>query len=685
MNGITYGRDHEVVQRLKPEPITSDEARAIENLDPTDYEIFSHKMNMIALEGKETTQKLGASAGMRWGDVAFGIYTAQGDLAVCATAIYFHAALGQIPIKYIVKHWINESSVGVKEGDSFFFNDPFYCGVHGGDMGLAVPVFHEGKLLCFAGAIVHSGENGATEPGGTPSSARSRYDEGFLIPPMKIGENYALKEDIMTMLASAVRDPRTLVLDIKARLAACRIAQRRIIDFVKKKGASFFVGALRNIMVEASKAARKKVSELPDGTFRHPVFMDTVGPVSALIKLNVEVEKKGEILKLKLKDSSPMIPDRPLNTYFQGIIGLTMVYLCGWFFHNLPATNALLDVLEWEFPENTMVNASGDVPTAQAPFPQVAYSHSIFQIGARLTYCFDSARAVASWYTGFGFTVYGGFNQHGEPMADISPEMNATGCGARSDKDGVDTAGSFFATMSDCSDVETTESDRPFVYLFRNFFQNHGPGKYRGGNGTGYGLVVHGVPLTFVGTLGFGSKFPASTGVFGGYAATTSAVHAIRKSSLEQMWKDSSDAIPTSLLELEQEKPLDGIAEMSQITTLFAPYEQNDAIFVAGGGGCGYGDVLERDPALVIKDVKAKTITKWQAANIYRVVYDDKTFRVNEEATQKMRDNERAERLRLAKPYNEFEKEWQQKRPPAEILTYYGNYPNPSEAPTPQT
>ena len=123
-------------------------------------------MKMIALEGKETTMKLGASTAMRWGDVAFGIYTAQGDLAVCATGIYLHAVLSQIPVKYIVKHWRDDASVGLRDGDSFFYNDPFYGGVHNADMGLAIPVFADGELVGFIGAAVHTGECGGSEPGG---------------------------------------------------------------------------------------------------------------------------------------------------------------------------------------------------------------------------------------------------------------------------------------------------------------------------------------------------------------------------------------------------------------------------------------------------------------------------------------------------------------------------------------
>ena len=175
--GLEIGReDHHYLAFDLKRMIRSDGLGPQDVIDDVDYEIFVHKMNMIAQEGKETTMKLGASSGMRWGDVAFGIYTSLGDLAVVATGIWFHAVLGQLPAKYIVKHWVNEPSVGVKEGDSFFFNDAFYAGVHSADMGLVVPVFYEGKLICFTGAAVHTGECGATDPGGMSNNARTKYE-----------------------------------------------------------------------------------------------------------------------------------------------------------------------------------------------------------------------------------------------------------------------------------------------------------------------------------------------------------------------------------------------------------------------------------------------------------------------------------------------------------------------------
>ncbi|MFH1138023.1 MAG: hydantoinase B/oxoprolinase family protein [Pseudomonadota bacterium] len=683
MSSVAYGRDSEVVERLRPEPMTPEEREAQGRIEDLDFEIFRHKMNMIAQEGKETTMKLGASTGMRWGDVAFGIYTAQGDLAVVATGIWFHAVLGQIPIKYIVKHWLDEPTVGAREGDSFFFNDPYYCGVHGADMGLAVPVFYKGKLICFIGATVHTGENGSCEPGGVPLSSKSKYDEGLLVPPLKIGENYALKEDILTMFSAMNRDPRTMILDIKARLAACRIAQRRILDLIEQKGREFFIGALRRILTITGEAARKKISRLNDGVFRQPRFLDVVGTEEVLVKINLTVVKKGEKVKLIFDGTSPMLPEKPLNSFFQGVVGLGMVYFCGWFFYDLPANNGLLEALEWEFPPNALVNAQGDAPTSMAPAVQVGFAHGMFQCGARMTYHLDPSRAVASWYQGFGVPYFGGLNQWGEPVADISPELNATGAGARSDMDGVDGAGAFFATMSDCSDVETTESDRPFLYLYRNYYLNsYGHGMYRGGAGVGFGVTIHHVPWLAMGGIGFGSRFPATMGIFGGYAVPPSFIQTVHGSNIMERLAQNDARLPVRLDQLyEPQNPEVGNRRFHNINMMLVPFLNGDSFYMGVGGGAGYGDAIERDPALVLKDLKNGRTTIWAVQNIYYVAFDPETMRIDEEGTRKLRNEARERRKKTGRPLEEFEKDWLKKSPPRRILQYYGGFPNPKPQP----
>lgn len=678
-----YARDTEIVHRLRPEPPTAREQEAQAQLGDLDFEIFQHKMQMIALEGKETTMKLGASTAMRWGDVAFGIYTAQGDLAVCATGIYHHAVLSQLPVKYLIKHLRDDPSVGVENGDSFFYNDPYYGGVHNADMGLCVPVRIDGELVCFIGAAVHTGEAGGSEPGGMVNGARSRFDEGMLIPPIKVGSNYVLREDLLGMLATMTRDPRTMILDLKARLAAARIAERRVRDYIGEMGAAFFIGALRKVLSITGQAARRKVAALNDGIYRQPRFLDTTGPETQLLKLNLAVEKRGERITLVFEGSSPLLPDRPVNSYFQGILGLSMVYFCGWYFHDLPANNGLLEAIDWRFDDNSFVNAQGDVPVSYAPATQVAFNQGMFMAGARMTYATDPSRAVGAWYTGFAVTVFAGVNQWGDPMADITPEINATGAGGRPGRDGVDCAGAFFATMSDCGDVEATESERPFLYLFRNYFDNsYGHGKYRGGSGVGFGLKVHGVPQVAMGSMGFGSHFPATLGIFGGRAAPPAFVQTVRESNMDRLLAEADTGLPTRMDELyrqDGEEREQGTRRFDNLATPPQLYGQGDTYYVMVTGGAGYGDPLQRDPQAVLADLRNGMVSEQAARDVYAVVWDRRGLRLDAAATQATRAEVRRARLARARPYRDFLRHWQEQRPPAAILRYYGPYPQAQE------
>ena len=676
----TYGRDFEVVQRMRPEPLSSAEIAGLEAVHDVEFDIFRHKMKMVALEGKETTMRLGASTAMRWGDVAFGIFTASGDLAVCATGIYFHAMLGQLPIKFLIKHWQNDPSVGVREGDSFFYNDPFYAGIHAADMGLAIPVFHQGQLICFIGAAVHTGECGATDPGGLGNSSRSRYDDGMMTPPIKIGENYKLREDLLMMFATMNRDPRTMILDIKARLAAARVVERRIHDLVAEKGASFFVSALRHVLTVTGEAARRKVSQLNDGVFRANRFIDTLGVESGLLKVALTVTKKGDRIKLDFTNTSPLIPDRPINCYFQGAIGLASVYLCGWFFYDLPANNGLLEAVDWHFPEDALVNAKGDATINLSPLSTCTVYQTMFQCGARMTYAYDPKRAVSSWFTAFAVPFFGGINQFGDPVADVTPEMNSCGAGGRPDMDGVHSAGSFFASMSDCSDVEATEADRPFVYTFRGHFNgSYGHGKYRGGSGTGFGMMVHQVPQMFMGGFGNGSRHPATPGIFGGGAVPPVFIRTVKGSNYRAMLAGGV-ARPHNYGELYQPGNGEtGTPKFHDISMPIQPLAEGDTFYICTGGGAGYGDPLERDPQAVLQDLRDKVVSPWAARHVYFVATDAHFLMVDQAGTARLRDAEHQARARRGRSWDDFHGEWSVKRPSSAVIRNYGSYPDPQD------
>jgi hypothetical protein len=99
-------------------------------------------------------------------------------------------------------------------------------------------------------------------------------------------------------------------------------------------------------------------------------------------------------------------------------------------------------------------------------------------------------------------------------------------------------------------------------------------------------------------------------------------------------------------------------------------------IFSMGGGG-GYGDVIEREPEAVLKDLHDGMISEDVAREVYRVIVDARTGLIDAAATEAARAALRRERLKKAKPFDAFVKDWRRRKPPKRVIRHYGAWPEP--------
>lgn len=672
------GIDFDIRTRLYPEPPTPEEQEYMRGLDPTLAGLFYQRLVAIAVEGNETLIKLGATTGCRWGDTALAIYTNSGDNVVSATGLYFHAVLGSTVVKYIIKHWLHDPAVGARPGDAFFCNDSFYLGVHAPDMGIFAPVFYKDKIICWIGAVVHSGECGACEPGGMPSTSRSIYDEGLQIAPLKIAENYVLKEDVINAFNHMTRDPRAMTLDIKARMAALRVVEKRLLPLIEKVTPEYVIGALRYMIEVTGQAAKRHISAWNDGKYRHVEFADCVGPLSRLMKVAVTLEKKGDCLYFDFDGTSPEVTDRVISAHSLGVIAEQTVYWMGHLFHDLPHNAGILEPMRFKFPVGSIVNAGRESPKAGSPYVmdvaqliiQTLIQKAIFSIHPELGECPGSQT--------FCCPLYGGLNQYGAPFADIGAEVNGCGFGARYDRDGVDVAGSYFAPMtSEPGEVESLEAGLPFLYLYRGFESDScGVGKYRGGVGLDLAIMIHRVPMVFFGTFGFGSKAVVNQGLYGGYGAPTEPFAWISNTNIRELLAKTDEKVPSSNKDTYGERAVKGVYEADKFPSPLRPINEGDIIVGGRGGGGGYGDPVERDPLLVMQDLERGVISHRVAKDIYKIAYDEEALTVDEEKTKLLREQEMASRKARGLRFEEFEREWLKKKPAPEVLEFYGDWPN---------
>src|SRR2546430_2521476 len=72
---------------------------------------------------------------------------------------------------------------------------------------------------------------------------------------------------------------------------------------------------------------------------------------------------------------------------------------------------------------------------------------------------------------------------------------------------------------------------------------------------------------------------------------------------------------------------------------------EGDLVLIFAASGPGYGDVLERDPEMVMADLREETISHRTARDVYKVVYRPDNLVVDREATELRRKEEREARI----------------------------------------
>ena len=221
----------EKLEWLKPVPATEFERECVKTIRPGEYEIGVQITNDILDEAMEIFVRSSRSYFGVSGDSMVAIFTAEGDLINASCGTYLHAIIQPIIIKFIRKYYTENP--GIHDGDIWYTNDALYGGIHNPDQVAIMPVFHEGRLIAWATAALHTTETGATEPGGMPVTAKSRFEEGLNLPPIKIGENFKLRNDFLEFYSVyGLRAPAMFISDLRARCTTADRVRVRLLELV---------------------------------------------------------------------------------------------------------------------------------------------------------------------------------------------------------------------------------------------------------------------------------------------------------------------------------------------------------------------------------------------------------------------------------------------------------------------
>jgi N-methylhydantoinase B/oxoprolinase/acetone carboxylase alpha subunit len=668
----------EKLQWLKPAAATQHERECAAGVRQGDYEIGVQITNDILDEAMEVFVRSSRSYFGVSGDSMVAIFTANGDLINAACGTYLHAIIQPIIIKFIQKYY--RDNPGVREGDIWYTNDALYGGIHNPDQVALMPIFYKGQLLAWSSAALHTTETGAIEPGGMPVTAKSRFEEGLNLPPIKIGENYELKNDFLEFYSAyGMRAPAMFISDLRARCTTADRVRVRLIELAEKRGADFVTGLFRKMSDTAEAGARKKIQDLPDGTFRSVVFNDAIGWTPALVRsCYLTLTKKGDGIIFDFHGTSPENPSS-YNVHPQAVVGHIANFMYEYMFHDLPIASSTFAPLGFVFPEGTILYPDKMAATSCCVYIAMQARNATQNNFAKMTFSNAKLWQQVAAPPGSQHTaqICAGLSQWNLAVSDVlSFALNTMGQGGRAAMDGMDAYGFAWCAFGRAPDSEQVESELPVtVTLSQHWKDSSGPGLHRGGSGGVQQWMIHKVPHLVSMCMGNGSKVPIGQPLFGGYASSPVPGISVRKSDLLAQMKAGSEIAFDHHTMLEK-STVNGQWSYELVARAPKVFEEGDLLFGFSGGGPGYGDPLDREPNEVLEDLRKKIISEQTARGVYKIAYDPERGKLDVEKTKQLRDAERQARLIRGKTFAEFQKEWSKKSPPQEILQWYGSWPD---------
>jgi N-methylhydantoinase B len=514
----------------------------------------------------------------------------------------------------------------MRPGDVFFHNDVYLSegGIgHLPDLCVTVPVFAGGRVVAFVQAFGHHDDIGGAVPGSMPSHATSVFEEGLMVPPIRLWDAGVPNRAALTIMTRNSRMPDSLAADLDAECSACLMGARRLAELFDRYGTAT-VEACFDAIVDATTEAfrRELLARIPDGTWAWEDYAehDGVDPPrlhAQRITLTKTSEDGGRLI-LDFTGTSPQAKG-PINHAGDYAGGNFLAKWLAPILRNLadtPERAAELDVnegvvplLELRFPpKGTLLTPVFPAPTNARTFVILRLLGVLAGVLSKATGGAMPADQETIRYTG----VYGD-DADGRPY--LMREVLGGGSGGRPYADGEDTV--HVVPDSRNIPVEFAESRWPFlVERLSLAVDSGGPGRHRGG----LGYEKHIRMLRDARFMSIADRsLLACWGVAGGRAGRPFQVVIDPGGPAERV--------------------VDALADAE-------PVRAGEVIRIRTTGGGGWGDPLDRPYAEVLRDLAWGKVSLAGARDDYGVVVtgppDDP--RVDQAASDALRAGRRAAR-----------------------------------------
>ena len=486
----------------------------------------------------------------------------------------------------------------LEPGDVIITNHPYDSqglASHLPDLHVLQPYFRDGRIVAFGWCFVHSSDVGGKVPGSISPSNYELYQEGFAIPPMKLMRRGEFNRDFLTLYKANVRMPEPNIGDIKAMLSALSVGEQRVGEAIEQYGVETILQAQTDLLAYAARRARDVLRKIPDGTYHFWDYIDDdyVTPFPTRIRVAMTVDDGKVHLDFAGTDPQTLsafnLPNTPhRHTWFPARL---IAFMCTYDeIGTMPLNAGLFENIRVSTPQGSIVNP--EFPAA------VGIRHTVGRrildvVNGALVSAVPELMAACSG----GLSVPIVLAEH-DPVTGMRKvqviETLTVGQGARKGCDGVDGRDSAVSNMMNIP-MESVEAAGGVI--FRRYGlrpDSGGPGKWRGGTGMTltFEVLGDGGIITARGTerLRFGPW-----GLAGGRPGVPGRVVANMGTNNEK--------------------------DLGKIDTLHV--QAGDTLTVMTPGSGGYGDPFERDPQMVLDDVRRGLVSVEGAKSDYGVVVVD--------------------------------------------------------------
>ncbi|UCG04331.1 MAG: hydantoinase B/oxoprolinase family protein [Candidatus Heimdallarchaeota archaeon] len=182
----------------------------------------------------------------------------------------------------------------INPGDIIILNSPFTGGTHLPDVTFLMPVYFDNSLSFFVNNRAHHADIGGSTPGSMPGISSELFEEGLIIPPVKLYNRGKEVKDIMELILSNVRIREERLGDFRAQRASLLRGEERLVELTNKYGQDFVFDACKHLMDISEKAFKRQITSFPNGKFQYEDYLDSNGVTDDLVKIEVTITKTDE-------------------------------------------------------------------------------------------------------------------------------------------------------------------------------------------------------------------------------------------------------------------------------------------------------------------------------------------------------------------------------------------------------